>query len=66
MTEPKSRNSKRNLLAFGVLVFAVVFVTLTIAQAAGMAQYGGFLAGVLGALSAMLGSVVFLKRPTGT
>jgi len=64
VNEPKSRTSKLNLLAYGVLVFVVVFVTLAVVQAAGLSEYGGFAAGVLGALAAMLGSVVFLKRRT--
>jgi hypothetical protein len=63
MNEPKARTSKLNLLAFGILIFVVVFATLVIVQAAGLEGYAGFFAGMVAAVAGMAGSLVFLRRP---
>ena len=47
------------LLEFAVLELAVVIVTLTLIQAAGLGAYAGFFAGVIAVSAAALGSVVF-------
>lgn len=53
--------TKARMLAFGVVVFVVVFATLSLVQLAGLGAYAGFFAGVVAALAAMLGSLVLLK-----
>ena len=47
-----------HLLAFGLLVFVVVLVSLSVLQIVGLGEYGGFVAGVLAALAAMFGGTI--------
>jgi membrane protein implicated in regulation of membrane protease activity len=49
------------LLGFGVLVFLVVVVSLTLAQLAGLGNYGGFVAGAVAAIAAAVGSPLLIR-----
>jgi hypothetical protein len=63
MSDPHSESYKAHLLAFGLLVFVVVLVSLSVLQIVGLGEYGGFVAGVLAALAAMFGGTILFNRP---
>ena len=47
------------MIAFFLVEFAVVFVTLALIQLAGLGSFSPYIAGFIGGVTAVVGSVVF-------